>query len=98
VISLFARFWARLIQKKATGSYTEPFLRFLPSGVLPGGFCVFGADFSISNIFSENKFCTARGIAGSGNFFLAGTTRHARVAPAFSFLVNRIIIHSQQNA
>jgi len=98
VISLTARLRARLIQKKATGSFMEPFLPCLPSGVLPGGFCVFGADFSFSNIFSENKCCTARGIAGSGNFFLAGMARNMRVAPAFLILVNRFITHSQQNA
>ncbi|MBK6929494.1 MAG: hypothetical protein IPH12_01020 [Saprospirales bacterium] len=97
VISLIARLRARLIQRQATGSLTEPFLLHLPPGISPGGFSVFGADFSISNIFSENNFCAARGNAGSGHFFLAGMARQLRVAPAFLILINRFILYSQKN-
>ena len=98
VISLSARFWARLIRREALGSFTEPFLPLLPSGIQPGGIAVFETGFVNSIFFSANKYCTARGDAGSGNFFLAGMARCVRVAPAFLILVNRFILYSQKNS
>lgn len=96
VISLIARFRARLIRREALGSFAEPFLPLLPFGTRPGGFFVFETVFVHSNFFSANKYRTARGNAGSGSFFWAGTARGERVVPAFSILVNRFI-HNQKN-
>jgi len=66
VISLFARFRARLIRAEATGFIMQPVLLRLPSGCLPDGFRVSGADRSISKPFSEKIHHFAPGLVRRG--------------------------------
>ncbi len=66
VISLSAPRWAHLILAEVNGSFREHVALRLPTGLRPGGFSVFGADFSISNIFSENNFTSLSALPGGG--------------------------------
>lgn len=97
MISQNARLRARLNRGEAEHPCSGLDLRFVPSGLRPRGFAVFGAEAFFNKIFTEKIFGAVPGVAGGVYPFWAGMARHWRAFPAFLSLVNRFIIHSQKN-